>query len=226
MNIMKTKMLYAIVVIVILAIVLVWSVYFSPVGKMMCGPCGCFGDQCGRYTGYYWNCQDTKTYTCPNSTTNYTCSSGTLNCYICSTNYTMKNYNVTLSALANQTINGSAVLAGIFTVNGETVGLSAGQRYTLSDNTIFGVTTLMLNYSAFYLQSAYETKSSSLTAPFPKSTSIALIISQSQGCGVVTNSCTSGYTSSCSGNILTCTKTTQICSSTNPGKCVQTKTKC
>jgi hypothetical protein len=52
---MKQKMLYAIVVIVILAIVIVGFVYFSPVGKWICGPCGCGGDECG-YTGYYWNC--------------------------------------------------------------------------------------------------------------------------------------------------------------------------
>jgi len=58
MSIMKQKILYAITVIVILAVVLVGFAYFSPVGKWICGPCGCFGDECGG-GGYVPNsCSD------------------------------------------------------------------------------------------------------------------------------------------------------------------------
>ena len=74
---MKKTYLYAIIVIVIIAIVIVGFVYFSPIGKMMCGPCGCFGDQCGVPSPirYYWNC-----------TTGLKCSaynprSGNITCY-------------------------------------------------------------------------------------------------------------------------------------------------
>lgn len=159
----------------------------------------------GSSVGYYTYSNVTSvTYACPNGTTNYTCSNGLLTCYICSTNYNTKNYNVTLSTVAYQNTTNGTVLAGIFTVNTETFSLRAGQTRMLTDMTIFGVTTLVLNYSAFYLQSTYETKSSSLTVPFPKSTTVALTVSIGGGCGAGTYSCPSGYTPSCSGSTLIC----------------------
>jgi len=202
MSIMKQKMLYAIIVIVIIAVVLAGWYYFSAQGAYLTN----------------WKCIDTQTYTCFNGTTNYTCSNGVLNCQICTTNYTIKDYNVTLIAIGNQTIGNSTVLAGVFTINSESAMLSAGQTKMLLDQTIFGVTTLYLNYSAFYLQAA-EKKSSSLTAPFPKSTTITLIVSIGGGCGGASYSCPAGYTPSCSGSTLTCTKTWYQCNSYNPGNC-------
>ena len=164
------------------------------------------------YTGTFtkinfdFNPIDVKTYTCPSNTTNYTCSSGTLTCYVCSTEYTTKNYLVNLTAVAYENTTNGTALAGIFYVNDEYSALRAGQKRTLLDATIFGVTTLNTNYTAFYLQSSYETKSSSLTAPFPKSTTVNLIVGSTGGCGALTNSCPNGYTPSCSGSTLTCTK--------------------
>lgn len=198
---MKRTNLYAIIVIVILAIVIAGWYYFSSVGNMIwCGEGGCGGgSSCPK-----WKCTDIKTYTCPTGTTNYTCSNGLLTCYICTTNYTTKNYNITLITITYQNTTNGTILTGIFSINGESVALGAGQIWTISDGTRFGVTTLYLNYSAFYLQSSYETKSSSLTAPFPKSTTVTLIVSTSGGCGAVTNSCPTGYTPSCSGNKLIC----------------------
>jgi hypothetical protein len=211
MNVMKQKMLYAIIVIVIIAVILAGWYYFSYTGKMYWG-----GPICPR-----WKCTDIKTYTCFNGTTNYSCSNGVLSCQICTTNYTTKDYNVTLTTLANQTVNNSTVLTAIFTVNDETFGLSAGHVHTLPDETMFGVTTLYLNYSAFYLQAA-EKKSSSLTAPFPASTKITLMVSAGGSCGGTSFSCPSGYTPSCPPlnlpqNTLSCTyPTSYICSQDKP----------
>jgi hypothetical protein len=43
---MKKTYLYTIIVIAILAVILVGYAFFSPVGNMMCGPCGCRGEDC------------------------------------------------------------------------------------------------------------------------------------------------------------------------------------
>jgi len=197
---MKKQYLYLIVILAVLVAATLGWYYFSSQAAWFLPPPGV---PCNK-----WKCFDTKTYSCSSGTTNYTCSNGILTCYICTKSNTTKYYNVTQTAVAYQNLSGNVTLAGIFIVNGETFGLSAGQKHALSDETMFGVTTLYLNYSAFYLQSSYETKSSSLTAPFPKSTIVNLIISQSQGCGAVTNSCPSGYTPSCAVNMtLICTNT-------------------
>jgi len=114
--------------------------------------------------------------------------------------------------------------SAVFTINNESALLRAGQTKMLSDQTIFGVTAVSLNpgSASFYLQSAYETKSSFLTEPFPAATTINLKISMSAGgCGAGALSCTNWYVPSCSNNILTCSLSGYYCSPTAPStKCV------
>jgi hypothetical protein len=207
MSIMKTKMLYAIIVILVIAVVLFGYFYFSSSAQYVAG-----GERCPK-----WKCTPTQTYSCPSGTKNYTCSGSSLTCYVCSTTYTTKDYYVTLISVAYQTVNNVTNLVGIYTVNNYTFNLGVGKTTTLPDGIIFGVNSLTLNYSTFYLQSTYETKSSSLYAPFPKSTTINLLVSKTETCNPTTYTCSSGYTPTCSGNTLTCTgKTNYICSIDQP----------
>ena len=195
MNFMKQKTLYAIVVIVIIAVVILGWYYFSSVGQYIYGTSAC----------PRWKCTDKITYTCPSGTTNYSCSSNTLMCYICSTSYVTKIYNVTLMSILNTTYN--------YYINGEYASLSLNQSKTLSDGTVFGVTSSI----AFYLRSSYETKYGSVTLPPPSSTAVSLIVSTTPNCTTATYSCPSGYTPSCSGSTLTCTDGTSfICSDNQP----------
>ena len=79
---------------------------------------------------------------------------------------------------------GNDTPAAVFDVNGVSFIISSGQTHMLPDQTIFGLTSLISNYSAFYLQSSYENKSSSLTAPFPNSTTIDLTVANILSLGV------------------------------------------
>jgi hypothetical protein len=216
---MKNQYLYLIVILVILVIAVLGWYYFNTTGAYIGG-----AQRCPR-----WSCADTKTYSCPNGTTNSSCSNGVLYCLTCTDSYVTKNYSVTQVAIEYQNLSGNVTLSGIFTVNNETFQLKQGQTWMLTDQTIFGVTTLYLNYSAFYLQSAYETKTSSLTAPFPASTMINLKVGKIGGsCGAGSISCPNGYTPSCSVNTLTCTgQTTNICSNDQPFSwCTKTGSSC
>jgi hypothetical protein len=203
---MKTKMLYALIVVIVIAVVLVGWYYYSSTGQYIIEPCS------------RWKCTPSTTVSCPIGTKNYTCSGSSLTCYICSTTETRKDYYVTLISVAYQTVNNVTNLVGIYTVNNYTFNLGVGKTTTLPDGIIFGVTSLALNYSTFYLQSTYETKSSSLYAPFPKSTTINLLVSKQETCNPTTPSCPTGYSpSSCSGGILTCTASTRfLCSDDKP----------
>jgi len=71
----ERKSLYAIVIIIVIAIVLLGFVYFSSVGKWICGPCGCFGDQCGGggYKPPSCVCAWNNTYACGKSPTDGNC---------------------------------------------------------------------------------------------------------------------------------------------------------
>jgi hypothetical protein len=64
---MKKEYLYLIVVLVILLIAVIGWYYFSYTGMLRCGPCGCFGEECGGggYTPrYYWLCPPTNVTKC------------------------------------------------------------------------------------------------------------------------------------------------------------------
>ena len=202
---MKKTILYSLVILVILVIVVLGWYAFST--------------QAAYLTR--WKCTDTKTYTCPSGTTNYTCANGVLSCLTC-TNYVTRYYNVTLLDVAstiNQSTN-ATILVGIFTISEEPASLSVGQKKALSDSTMFGVTYLTLNYSEFYLQSTIETKSSSIL----KYQSIIIPLKAPLGasCGVNWYSCSEWYVPSCaSSNTLKCTKTSYLCSSYQPsGDCI------
>jgi len=213
MNFMKQKMLYAIVVIVVIAIAIAGWYYYSSLGQF-----SYYQPKCPN-----WKCtQIIQTSTCPNGTANYSCSpSGFLTCYVCSTNYITKNYNVTLSAVANKTVNingtNVTVPAYIYYINGQFTGLAMGESTTLSDGTKFGVTSSI----AFYLQSQYETKAGSVTLPLPSTTTVNLIVSQSQNCVPTSQACPGYSKASCSGSTQTCTATSYICGGDQPVGCMQ-----
>ncbi len=216
----NNSIFYSAIVLVILLFVVVGWYAFSSAGKMMCLEPGYCGSRCNR-----WKCTDTKTYTCPIGA-NYSCSSGVLSCMSCNESFVTKNYNVTLIAIGNQTANNTTVLSAIFYINGDSAMLTAGQKKTLSDNTIFGLTLLNLNYSLFYLQSPIETKSSSLTAPFPKSTTVNLKIGKTGGCGGTSFSCSNWYVPSCSADqkTLTCSLTNYYCDEKVGSNCTRAGT--
>lgn len=200
---MKNQYLYLIIVLVVLVIAALGWYFFSSTAQVVASS--------SKYTR--WSCTDTQAYSCPGGTSRYICSNGVLSCFNCTTTPNRKDYKVTLNAVGYQ----GPTLSGVFTVNNETLTLGGGQTWTLSDGTIFGVTTLLQNYSAFYLQSSYETKSSWLIAPYPKSTTISLIVSQTETCNPTIYSCTNWYVPSCSGSALICSQTSSQCSLTQPG---------
>ena len=216
---MKKTILYAIVVLVVLAILVIG--WYSLSAQAMATASF---TKCTR-----WKCTDIKTYTCPaappNYTTNNTCLNGVLSCSSYSESYVTKDYVVIENGIAYQNITNVTLMTGIYTINNETVQVREGHTWTLSDGIIFGVTVLSENYTAFYLQSTIETKSSSLYAPYPKSTTVNLKIGKARGGGGTALYCSNWYLPSCSGETLTCSLSGYYCSSTAPStKCVKSGT--